>query len=223
MSDVCLWLFRCGNVSTIGFAVGGQVMGSRWGQRSVRLLAMGFVYLVQHGQKRPEPGDPELTEDGGRQAARTGLWLSRFGLCAVYSSPLRRAWQTAERIAAATGLEVRRDDRLRERMNWDGTQSIEDFLADWARCVSDRDYVPHCGDSSRQAAARLRAFLAEQVDMPGAIAAVTHGGVTVDLLRTLVGDGAVSRDLLDNGVPACAVTTLDGLSVVDIAHSSHLA
>jgi len=56
--------------------------------------------------------------------------LRELGLCAVFSTPLRRACQTAEHIAAAGGLEVRRDDRLRERMNWDGTQPIEDFLAE---------------------------------------------------------------------------------------------
>jgi broad specificity phosphatase PhoE len=184
---------------------------------------MGLVYLVQHAQKRSEPGDPELTEHGGRQAVRTGLWLRRLGLQAVYSSPLRRAWQTAERIAAATGLEVRRDDRLRERMNWDGTEPIEDFLTAWTRCVRDRDFVPRGGDSSRQAAARLHAFLVEQVDTAGAVAAVTHGGVTVDLLRTLLGDDAIPTDLPHSGVPACAITILDGLSVVDIARTDHLA
>ena len=93
---------------------------------------MGLVYLVQHAEKRSEPGDPALTGRGEWQAARTALWLSGVGLCAVYSSPLRRAWPTAAPIATAAGLEVRRDDRLRERMNWAGAEPIEDFLADWA-------------------------------------------------------------------------------------------
>jgi broad specificity phosphatase PhoE len=148
---------------------------------------MALVYLVQHAEKPPEPGDPELTEHGRTQAAHTGLWLSRTGLCAVYSSPMRRAWQTAQVIATTSGLDVRRDDRLRERMNWDGSQPIEDFLADWARSVHDRDFVPRSGDSSRQAAARLRAFLREQEDAAAAVAVATHGGITADLLRTPLG------------------------------------
>jgi broad specificity phosphatase PhoE len=80
--------------------------------------------------------------------------------------------------------------------------------------VRDRDFVPRSGESSRQAATRLQAFVLEQFDAPGAVAAVTHGGVTVDLLRTLVGDAAVPADLLVRGVPSCAITVLDGSSVV---------
>ena len=181
-----------------------------------------LVYLVQHAEKRPDPGDPELTEHGRSQAARTGLWLSRAGLSAVYSSPLRRAWQTAQFIATAADLDVHRDDRLRERMNWDGSQPIGAFLADWARSVRDRDFVPPTGDSSRQAATRLCAFLHERADLPGAVAAVTHGGVTADLLRTLMGDHAVPASLMDQGVPSCAITTLNGLKVVDVARTDHL-
>src|SRR6266566_1563213 len=37
--------------------------------------AMALVYLVQHGDKEPLPGDPGLTAWGRRQAAVTGRWL----------------------------------------------------------------------------------------------------------------------------------------------------
>ncbi|MEV4509315.1 histidine phosphatase family protein [Dactylosporangium sp. NPDC049525] len=184
---------------------------------------MSLVYLVRHAEKRSEPGDPGLTERGGWQAAQTALWLSGVGLHAVYSSPLCRAWQTAAPIARATGLDVRRDERLRERMNWDGVEPIEDFLAAWSRCVRDRDFVPRMGDSSRQAGARLHAFLQDRVDEPGAVAAVTHGGVTADLLRTLVGDDRVPAEVVHHGIPSCAITVLDGSTVVDVARMDHLS
>jgi broad specificity phosphatase PhoE len=196
---------------------------SRWLRRSVTLLTVSLVYVVQHAEKRPDPGDPGLTERGGWQAAQTALWLSRVGLRAVYSSPLCRAWQTAVPIATAARLDVRRDERLRERMNWDGAEPIEDFLADWARCARDRDFVPRTGDSSRQAGARLHAFVQEQVEEPGAVAAITHGGATADLLRTLVGDDKVPADVVHHGVPSCAITILDGSRVVDVARTDHLA
>jgi broad specificity phosphatase PhoE len=183
---------------------------------------MTVVYLVQHGEKEPEPGDPGLTAAGREQAASTAQWLRDFELNAVYSSPLKRAWETAENIASASGLAVRRDVRLRERVNWDGDQPFDEFVAEWARSLVERDFVPGGGDSSRQAAGRLRAFLLDVSGEPGPVAAVTHGGVTVDLLRTLLGDGAVPHALLYEGVPSCAITTIHNLEVIEIASVVHL-
>jgi broad specificity phosphatase PhoE len=180
------------------------------------------VVLVQHAEKEALPDDPGLTERGRRQAAQTADWLRHRDVRAIVSSPLRRARETASYVAASTGLAVREDARLRERMNWDGVQPLADFLADWARTVADRDFVPACGDSSRAAAERMRACLAELGGQPGTVVVVTHGGVTVDLLRTLLGDDAVPVELMRDGVPSCAVTTLDGLAVVEMPSVAHL-
>jgi hypothetical protein len=51
---------------------------------------------------------------------------------------------------------------------------------------------------------------------------VSHGGVTVDLLRTLLGDTGLPEQLIADGVPPCAVTTFDGLAVLAIARTGHL-
>ncbi|MBF8193879.1 histidine phosphatase family protein [Nonomuraea sp. K274] len=183
---------------------------------------MTVFYVVQHAEKAPDPGDPGLTDLGLRQAARTALWFRDAGLTAVFSSPMRRAQATAEAIAAVAGLPVVTDVRLRERMNWDGAQPIGEFLAEWAASVRDRSFVPRTGDSSDQAAARFLAFLQDHAGQAGPIAVCTHGGVTVDLLRTLAGDQALDPRLLAEGVPACAITTLDGPAVRGIASTRHL-
>jgi broad specificity phosphatase PhoE len=183
---------------------------------------MTLIYLVQHGEKEPGPGDPGLTDTGREQAGRTARWLHPLGLTAVYSSPQRRAWETAQIIALVSGLRLRRDVRLRERMNWDDGQASETFMAEWARSSRERDYVPSGGDSSRRAGERLRAFLLDVAAEPGPVAAATHGGVTVDLLRTLLGDRALPRGLISEGVPACAVTTVHDLDVIKIASVAHL-
>jgi hypothetical protein len=52
---------------------------------------------------------------------------------------------------------------------------------------------------------------------------VTQGGVTVDLLRTLLGDHALSASLFEQGIPSCAITTLDKLHVVEVTSTAHLA
>ena len=68
------------------------------------------LVFVRHG--RPErvvrhdgqPADPPLSAIGRRQAAAVAGWLSEMGVDALYSSPMRRALQTAEAIGGATGL-----------------------------------------------------------------------------------------------------------------------
>lgn len=116
---------------------------------------MTTIYLVQHGDKERLPGDPGLTELGKHQAAVTARWLQAMGLQALYSSPLRRARETAEPVSRATGLIVQVDSRLRERLNWDGTQPFDAFLANWDRSTKERDLILSNGESSRSAGERL--------------------------------------------------------------------
>ena len=54
------------------------------------------------------------------------------------------------------------------------------------------------------------------------VAAVTHGGVTTDLLRNLLPDQALPAGLADAGIPPCAITALDSLTVISIAATGHL-
>jgi broad specificity phosphatase PhoE len=108
-------------------------------------------------------------------------------------------------------------------MNWTAGQPLPTFLEEWAQTTADRDHQPSIGDSSRTAGQRLLAYLEEFRDSPIRVAAATHGGVTIDLLRTLLGDSAVPPALLHDGVPPGAVTTVDGTRVIAIADISHLA
>jgi broad specificity phosphatase PhoE len=187
------------------------------------MIGMTVVYLVQHGEKQPGPGDPGLTELGRMQATRTGRWLGGLGVGALWTSPMRRARETADCIASVTGLAVQADARLRERLNWDGSMPWDAFGDLWARTTDDRDLVPEGGQSSRQAGARLQAFLAGLRRLPGPVAAVTHGGVTTDLLRNLLAEDALPPGVLAAGIPPCAITTVDNLNPVMIASVSHLS
>jgi broad specificity phosphatase PhoE len=187
-----------------------------------RIYLVTTIYLVQHGDKERLPGDPGLTELGRRQAEVTARWLRETGLQAVYSSQLRRARETAEPVGQATGLAVQVDSRLRERLNWDGTQAFDAFLAEWDRSTEDRDLVLGNGESSRSAGERLRLFLAGLSGGSSRVAVVSHGGVTVDLLRNLLGNDGLPARLMADGIPPCAITTLDDLHVVGIAATGHL-
>ena len=94
----------------------------------------------------------------------------------MWSSPLRRAVETAGPLAAALGLDVVVDARLRERMNWTGAaESLDDFLADWQRGSADRTSVPRSGDSSLDAAIRFLDALSDLADLADLAAAHPAG------------------------------------------------
>jgi len=195
---------------------------------------MAIFYLVQHGAKIQAAGDPPLSALGFAQARRTAAHLRGQHVTRLFSSPLRRAAETAQVLADTLGLPIAPDERLRERMNW-GTspepQSLEAFLADWARASSERDFRPASGDSSRVAGARLLAFLDELASQYAGerVALVTHGGVTLDVIRNLFPEAQLARlnqTVLATGPAGCAITRLihqdDGYALDALASVAHL-
>lgn len=87
------------------------------------------VYLVRHGRTSLNANgqlrgrlDPPLDDVGREEARSLAAKLAPFEPVLVVSSPLRRAVETAEAIAAECGLTVEADDRF-----------------------VDRDYGPHAG------------------------------------------------------------------------------
>jgi broad specificity phosphatase PhoE len=165
------------------------------------------IVIVQHAEKVRGPGDVELTERGLEQAITVARILAQSSWDGLRSSPLRRAHETANIIGAHCGLMPVIDDRLRERMEWDGARPFDEFLADWERASSDRGWTPPGGDSSQATSDRMRAALDDIADQGVARAlVVSHGGATVDLVRDLAGDD-VARPF-EEGIPNCALTTL---------------
>lgn len=189
---------------------------------------MSTFYLVQHGEKQRRGGDPGLTVTGRAQALWTGSCLRGRGITQVWSSPVRRSRETAEIIAAVLGLPVHTDPRLRERISWDGSQPYDVFRREWQRSTADREYRPLAGDSSRDTGARVATFLREHADDRGSTVVVSHGGATVDAVRTLFGDAVLDgRPELLASVPSCALTVLryeDGTPTLDrLADDGHLS
>lgn len=168
------------------------------------------VVLLQHGTKAADPVDPGLTDAGWRQVRRAATVLSAARPTTLACSPLRRARESIRPLAEATGLRVVVDERVRERLEFDPSvwASVADFLDDWRRTVEDRDAVPASGDTSHAAATRLRDAVLDHAGHGGLAVVATHGGVTVDLLRTVAGDARVPELLLHHGMPSGHLTTL---------------
>jgi broad specificity phosphatase PhoE len=80
------------------------------------------VFLLRHGRTNLNAAgllrgrlDPRLDAVGRAEAKRLGAALATEDVTLVVASPLRRAVETAEAVAALHGLEVSVDERLADR------------------------------------------------------------------------------------------------------------
>jgi probable phosphoglycerate mutase len=147
------------------------------------------LLLVRHGQSewnaaglmQGQTAHVPLTELGHQQAASAAAALAALtadgaGPGALLSSDLRRAVQTAEHCATATGLVVRTSPALREQGYGvlEGRPSRELWdVVDW----TDPHWSAEGGESLAQLHDRVARFLGElRADPPAAVVAlVTHG------------------------------------------------
>jgi probable phosphoglycerate mutase len=147
------------------------------------------ILLARHGEtdwnrenRFQGHADPPLNETGRAQAAQLAAVLAAEPLAAVYSSPLRRAFETAQILAAPHGLEPVPVDALREVDvgSWEGltrAEIEERFPEQFARW---RDYEAGWddGESYEEMSRRVIAGLLELAAAHEGerILAVSHGG-----------------------------------------------
>ena len=160
------------------------------------------LLLVRHGEtdwnasgRYQGQMDIPLNTAGLEQAAILAERLRGYPIDAIYASDLARAWQTAQALSLAQGLEPRLEPRLRELSfgDWQGLtyQQIGELdpeaLAAWNR---DRvTYRPPGGESLGAMAARVEDLLDEirQTYQHGTVALVSHGGTIRTILCVLLG------------------------------------
>lgn len=155
------------------------------------------LYLVRHGEsawnvKHLYTGrtDVPLSGLGELQAERLGERLRSWEVKAIYASPLRRAQETAQPVAALKKLPLRLDARLEEihHGTWEGNpanvireQYADDYLT-W-RTQPHRVKMPD-GESLQDVAVRVASFLQEALaeHADGNVVIVSHDAV----LRVIV-------------------------------------
>jgi len=144
-------------------------------------------YLVRHGMKLSAPFDPPLTKLGIKQAEITAKCLKNISFKSILASPKLRTRQTAEEISKPHSLHMSTDIRLIERLEWENSQSFDDFNIEWTKTDIDRDYVPKKGKSSHENGRQMREVLDESSIKyeDGNILIVSHGGSIADLLRNI--------------------------------------
>jgi 2,3-bisphosphoglycerate-dependent phosphoglycerate mutase len=166
-------------------------------------VASSVLWLIRHGEStwntlglaQGHSDQAELTIRGQRQAAEVAERFRGLAVRAIYASDLRRAQQTAVPLAAAVGVPVVLDARLRERSLgvFEGTSSISigPYVTGLrSGRVIDADARPERGESVRDLYRRAAAFCddlaagrlpdgrgrAGRAGRAGDVVVVAHGG-----------------------------------------------
>ncbi len=189
-----------------------------------------MIHLVRHGETILTPTrkfsgtgslDPELTEDGLAQAERVAGEIAKLQPEVLISSPLKRARQTADAIARATGLDVVEDEDWFELSfgTWDG-KSIEEVKAEspdeYQAWLNSSSYRPGDGESYDEARVRIDAALDKLVaKYPGQkVVVVTHNGVIKSAANLAIGgpnDGVFHMDATPCSISTISIWPSDGL------------
>ena len=191
------------------------------------------LYLVRHGEtpltpfkkfSGSGPLDPELTEEGHRQAALVAKEIEKLQPDLMISSPMKRTRQTAEHITKATDL-VPTIDPIWIEVDfgeWDGLtiyEVEERYPAEYRQWLSTASYAPPGGESYEVALARARQGMESTVaEYPGKrIAVVTHNGIIKSAIAAAMSTQADAIFNVD--VAPCSITTIsiwpsDGLLAV---------
>lgn len=186
---------------------------------------MRRIYLVTHAEAQHHVDglvggwyDSELTARGLLQAERIGEVLaSRIGVqpVEVYSSDLRRARRTAERIACRFSVEVQADARLRERSNGEADGRPQAWLDE--RRIPLPEYGDRLGHHDGPAGAETRLALVERlypalddiIRRPVANQiVVSHGSASSYLIAAWIGMPMTSTDRGFFPLKSGSITTL---------------
>lgn len=192
------------------------------------------LVLIRHG--RPDegdtvrPNDPPLRADGWQQSRAVASLLARQGITRIVSSPMVRAQQTAEALAAQLHLPIdtidgwaEADRHLDRYRSTETLRSLGD--AQWQRFL--QDPVRFLGGDSQAFRAAVLGALAAVIESSRAdanVAVFTHG-----LPINIVLSHALGLERIVHFRPDyCSITRLQtreaqAIAVVSVNEGGHLA
>jgi broad specificity phosphatase PhoE len=178
--------------------------------------------LIRHGQSTWNSEhriqgqlDPPLSDEGRRQAERVGQRIAGRPFAGFYSSDLKRAFETAQAIEAATGLQPESMAGLREIFlgEWEGLRTddlAQRFPEAWASWTEEPDWdlVPG-GEGAALFETRVAAALGEILGRhaQGDVVVVTHGGVIQIALHRVI--GRPSRGLFPFKIQNASISVIE--------------
>ncbi len=209
------------------------------------MTSVDHLYLVRHGENRANltkefshrKVDYSLTEKGRLQARQTAEFLSSFRFDAVWTSPLKRAAETASEIALRQNLPVQTLEALRE-MDVGALEGMEPLDAAWSLYADtmrrwlggDVDHRFPQGESRRELCLRFSQAMHQVCRGGGRTLLVGHGGIFTHGVAELCGiedqKAFFSRENYN-----CSITTIEAFQegsrrrfvLVDWASVGHLS
>ena len=180
------------------------------------------LYLIRHGEtpltpfkkfSGSGPNDPELTEEGHRQAALVAKEVEKLQPDLLISSPMKRTRETAAHITKITGLEPIIDETWIEGSFglWDGMTIFEveeKYPKEYAQWLSTASYAPPGGESYEECMARTRLGMESAVaDHPSKrIAVVTHNGMIKTAIAVAM--STAPESIFNVDITPCSITTV---------------
>lgn len=160
------------------------------------------VYLIRHGKTRNARGDELLRDvrdfpinvEGIEQCENLKRYLANraYTFDRVYSSPIRAAQETADKVFGEGNYIV--DERLTKHSHgdWENKGKDDVYTEHVRRALESDPYNWHApnGESQRDIEERVYDFVEEKrAEMPrgGKIAVVTHGVPIITLIRKVLG------------------------------------
>jgi len=189
---------------------------------------MPQLLLVRHGETAFNQGrrwqgqhHSPLNAQGRAEAQALAERIAALSPAAIYSSDLPRARETADVIAALTGLEPVFDPRWREVDvgEWLGLTPEEvdeqypEGYARWLAGGTGWDQGETYLEMAERGLAAARAVAAAHTGVTQPVVCVTHGGVIRALVIQVLGMPAEARRLLATG-PTATLTEIDATAPV---------
>jgi alpha-ribazole phosphatase len=192
------------------------------------------LLLIRHGEPEAEARgrcygtlDVGLSDEGLRQADRLARALAQNGLAAIYTSPRRRALQTASALGRVHGLAPVVDERLCEidfgdfegRTYDEIEREHPELFRRWMETPTEIEF-PN-GESYERFKARALLALASILDnhRRDTVAVVSHGGIARAILADCLSipDAGIFR--IDQSYGAISIVDwIDGVPIVRLVN-----
>lgn len=194
------------------------------------------IYLIRHGETNFNKTDKDwgqnreenLNDWGFLQSDRLAETLKDIKIDKLFSSDLKRAMQTSERLSKAFNLKIIQDKRLQEYDPGEVDPSSDKWIEKYKQMLesgmSKYDIRPFGGENIWDLIKRVKSFLEDLEKENGVIAIVTHSGVNAALIN--LSQGREKNDFINIKQDNTCINILEfseaKWKILSINDSSHI-